>query len=146
MLELRNVTKTFGSFKALDDLSMVVPKGTVYGLVGPNGAGKSTLLRCLSGVSRPDSGMILIDGQPIYENAALKARIAYIPDDLYYFTSASLLDMKRFYQGFYPTFDPVLFDRLGEISGSDWTAADAGVWYFLHVLCAKGSKPFFGLP
>ena len=51
MLELTNVTKTFGDFKALDNLSMTVPKGAVYGLVGPNGAGKSTAIRNITGVS-----------------------------------------------------------------------------------------------
>ena len=66
MLEIRNLTKTFGDFKALDDLSMTVPKGTVYGLVGPNGAGKSTVIRCMVGVYRPDCGSITMDGQFVY--------------------------------------------------------------------------------
>ena len=80
MLEMKNVTKTFGNFTALDDLSMTVPKGTVYGLVGPNGAGKSTAIRHMTGVYRPDSGTITMEGLPIYENPALKERIASIPD------------------------------------------------------------------
>ena len=62
MLELKNVTKTFGTLKALDDLTMTVPKGAVYGLVGPNGAGKSTAIRHVLGVYRPDSGSITLDG------------------------------------------------------------------------------------
>ena len=115
MIDIQQVSKLYGGARALDGLSLHVPRGAVYGLVGPNGAGKSTLLRCLSGVSRPDSGTILIDGQPVFENPDLKARIAYIPDDLYYFTSASLLDMKKFYQGFFPTFDEVLFKKLADI-------------------------------
>jgi len=115
MIDIQNVHKGYGGTQALDGLSLHVPRGAVYGLVGPNGAGKSTLLRCLSGVSRPDSGVILVDGQPVYENPGLKARIAYIPDDLYFFTSASLLDMKRFYQGFFPTFDQELFQKLADI-------------------------------
>ena len=115
MIDIQQVSKLYGGARALDGLSLHVPRGAVYGLVGPNGAGKSTLLRCLSGVSRPDSGTILIDGQPVFENPDLKARIAYIPDDLYYFTSASLLDMKKFYQGFFPTFDEELFKKLAEI-------------------------------
>ena len=61
MLTLKNITKTFGDFKALDNLTMTVPKGAVYGLVGPNGAGKSTAIRHLTGVYRPDSGEVLLD-------------------------------------------------------------------------------------
>ena len=115
MIHVQNVTKGYDGHLALNGLSLRVPRGAVYGLVGPNGAGKSTLLRCLSGVSQPDEGVILVDNQPIWENPALKARMAYIPDDLYYFTSANLLDMKTFYKGFYPSFDENLFKKLGEI-------------------------------
>ena len=85
MLTLNNITKTFGKFKALDDLSMHIPKGAVYGLVGPNGAGKSTAIRCALGVYRPDSGTVTLDGQPVFENPEAKIRIASIPDDIFYF-------------------------------------------------------------
>ena len=115
MLELKNITKTFGSFKALDDLTMTVPKGSVYGLVGPNGAGKSTAIRHALGVYRPDSGTVLMDGQPVYENPEIKARINSIPDDIFYFASANLEDMHRYYRGIYPTFDDTLFVRLYEV-------------------------------
>ena len=115
MLELKNITKTFGSFKALDDLSMTIPKGAVYGLVGPNGAGKSTAIRHITGVYRPDAGQITMDGQPIYENSDIKTRIGYIPDDIFYFPSATLEDMRQFYKGIYPQFDDRLFDRLFEV-------------------------------
>jgi len=115
MLEMKNVTKTFGSFKALDDLTMTVPKGTVYGLVGPNGAGKSTAIRHLTGVYRPDSGEITMEGAPIYENPTLKVRIGYIPDDIFYFPSASLDEMHKYYKGLYPKFDEDLYRRLYEI-------------------------------
>ena len=115
MLELKQITKTFGDFKALDDLSMTVPKGTVYGLVGPNGAGKSTAIRCMVGVYRPDGGSITINGEIVYENPDLKARIGYIPDDIFYFPAATLEEMRRFYKGLYPDFDDDLFERLYEI-------------------------------
>ena len=110
-----HVTKSFGSFKALDDLSMHVPRGTVYGLVGPNGAGKSTAIRHLTGVYRPDKGEITMDGQPVYENAALKERIGYIPDDIFYFPSATLEEMRRFYRKVYPKFDDKLFEELYDV-------------------------------
>ena len=112
MLELKNVTKTFGNFKALDNLTMTVPRGSVYGLVGPNGAGKSTAIRHLTGIYVPDSGEITMEGQPIYENPAVKARIGYIPDEIFYFPSATLEDMRKFYAGLYPDFDQDLFERL----------------------------------
>ncbi|MBR4290714.1 MAG: ABC transporter ATP-binding protein [Oscillospiraceae bacterium] len=115
MLELRNITKTFGDFKALDNLTMTVPKGTVYGLVGPNGAGKSTAIRCMVGVYRPDCGSVTMNGEPVYENPALKARIGYIPDDIFYFPASTLEEMRRYYKGIYPDFDDALFERLYEI-------------------------------
>ena len=115
MLQIKNVTKTFGQFKALDNLSMTVPKGTVYGLVGPNGAGKSTAIRLLTGVYTPDEGQLTMDGQDVYENVAVKERIGYIPDEIFYFPSATLEDMRKFYKGLYSKFDDALFDRLYEI-------------------------------
>ena len=115
MLQMTNVTKTFGTFKALDDLSMTVPKGAVYGLVGPNGAGKSTAIRLLTGVYRPDSGRISMEGLPVYENPVIKDRIGYIPDDIFYFPAATLEDMRKYYRGIYPQFDDELFGRLYEV-------------------------------
>lgn len=114
MIEVKNVVKTFDGFRALDGLNLTVPTGAVYGLVGPNGAGKSTIIRHLTGIYRQDSGEITLDGAPIYENPENKAKIAYIPDDVFYFNSASIRDMKRFYQGLYPTFSTERFEKLRE--------------------------------
>ncbi|MGN0484539.1 MAG: ABC transporter ATP-binding protein [Lachnospiraceae bacterium] len=114
MIQVEHVTKKFGTFQALDDLSLHVKKGAVYGLVGPNGAGKSTLIHHITGVYKPDTGKIFIDQEPVWENPHAKERFAYIPDDLFYFHQANTLEMKRFYQGMYPTFDEKLFDRLSE--------------------------------
>ena len=115
MLELKNVTKTFGKCKALDDLTMTVPKGCVYGLVGPNGAGKSTAIRLMTGIYRPDSGEITLEGMPVYENPVNKVRMGYIPDDIFYFPSASMDEMKSFYKGIYPKFDEELYEKLFEV-------------------------------
>ena len=114
MLEMKNVTKTFGKFKALDDLSMTVPKGSVYGLVGPNGAGKYTAIRLMTGIYRPDSGSITLEGMPVYENPVNKVRMGYIPDDIFYFPSASMEEMKSFYKGIYSQFDEELYKKLFE--------------------------------
>ena len=115
MIRMNNVTKTFGSFTALDGLTLTVPKGAVYGLVGPNGAGKSTAIRHMTGVYRPDSGSITIDGEGVYENTAVKGRLGYIPDDIFYYSTSDLEDMKRFYRGLYPQFDEKLFEKLKEV-------------------------------
>ena len=114
MIEVKNVVKSFDGFYALNGLTMTVPKGAIYGLVGPNGAGKSTILRHLCGAYRPDSGTLLLEGEPIYENPAVKTRMAVIPDELFYFGSASTRDMMKFYRGMYPQFDMERYNRLRE--------------------------------
>lgn len=114
MIEVSHVVKSFGAFHALDDLTMTVPTGSIYGLVGPNGAGKSTLLRHLCGTYRQDSGVLTLDGESIYENPAVKSKLFSIPDDLYYFGSASTFEMAKFYAGFYPKFDWDRYERLRE--------------------------------
>jgi len=114
MIKVSNVTKRFHDFLALSDLNMHVKKGAIYGLVGPNGAGKSTIIRHITGVYRPDAGSILIQDQPIYENAEMKGKISYIPDDIFYFMQADTMEMKRFYSGIYPKFNNELFEKLRE--------------------------------
>ena len=115
MLEAKNVTKSFGAFTALKDLTLTVPQGAVYGLVGPNGAGKSTAIRILTGIYQPDTGNVTLEGLPIWENPAVKHTIGYIPDDIFYYPSATLEEMAKFYQGLYPQFDRDLFNRLYEV-------------------------------
>ena len=115
MIEVRNVIKEFDGFRALDDPTMKVPTGSVYGLVGPNGAGKSTIIRHLTGIYLQDSGEITVDGAKIFENPAVKSRIAYIPDDIFYFSNSSIREMMDFYRSIYPTFDEARFKKLGEI-------------------------------
>ncbi len=115
MIEVKNTVKRFGEFAALDGVSLTVPAGSVYGLVGPNGAGKSTLIRCLTGIYQADEGTLSIDGQPVWENGALKSRVAAIPDDWYYFPQATIRDMCRFYRGFYPRFSMERYEKLKEV-------------------------------
>ncbi|MGI5936877.1 MAG: ABC transporter ATP-binding protein [Oscillospiraceae bacterium] len=115
MIQVKDVVKTFDGFRALDGLSIHVPRGAIYGLVGPNGAGKTTIIRHITGIYRQDSGQVLVDGSPVYENPAVKSRIAYIPDDIYYFLQASIRDMMKFYKGMFPRFDQGRFEKLREV-------------------------------
>ena len=119
MIEVKNVVKRFDGFTALDGASLSVPTGSVYGLVGPNGAGKSTIIRHLTGIYRQDEGTVTIGGEDVWENAGLKARVAAIPDDWYYFLQSTVRDMMRFYKGFYPRFSMERYEKLKEVFSID---------------------------
>lgn len=112
MVEVKNAVKLFDGYRALDGLDMTIPKGSVYGLVGPNGAGKTTIIKHLAGIYRQDEGQVNIAGEPVYENPAIKAKIAYVPDEIYFFPTASIRDMQRFYKSIYPGFDMDRYIRL----------------------------------
>ena len=115
MIEVRDLVKTFDGFAALRGATLTVPKGAVYGLVGPNGAGKSTLLRHITGVFRQDSGEVLVNGVPVYENRHVKENIVSIPDDWFYYNQSTIREMAALYAGLYPRFDWERFERLREL-------------------------------
>ena len=115
MLEAKEVVKSFDGFRALDSATLTVPKGTVYGLVGPNGAGKSTIIRHFTGVYRPDSVQLLLEGAPIWENTDAKRRMVVIPDDWYYFPQASIAEMAKLYAGAYPSFSWERYEKMKQV-------------------------------
>lgn len=114
MITTSNLTKKFDGVTALEDVTCKIQNGCIYGMVGSNGAGKSTFLRVLSGVYKADKGEALLDGEPIFENPAAKAKIAYVPDELYYLPAANLKRMGQMYAALYPGFDRQAFDRLAK--------------------------------
>ena len=128
MIQAQHVTKTFCSASqpdahiALNDLSCTIPGGCIYGLVGSNGAGKSTFLRLLSGVYRPDSGSIEIDGLPVWENPEAKNKIFYVPDDLYFLPQTNMNKMAHYYNALYSKFNRERFDNLTQTFGLNPTA------------------------
>ena len=113
MIEIRSLVKSFDGFRALDGLNLTVPDGAVYGLCGSNGAGKSTAIRHLAGILRQESGDVLIDGREVFENPELKGRIAYIPDEVFFYTQATIHDMMKLYQDVFPHFSKERFEKLG---------------------------------
>ncbi len=113
MIEIRSLVKSFDGFRALDGLDLTVPDGAVYGLCGSNGAGKSTAIRHLAGILRQDSGEVLIGGKEVFENPELKGRIAYIPDEVFFYTQATIYDMMKLYQDVFPHFSKERFEKLG---------------------------------
>ncbi len=119
MIQTTNLTKRFDDFTALSDITCTIPDGCVYGMVGSNGAGKSTFLRTVTGVYRPDGGQVTVDGQAVYENPAVKQKIAYVPDTLYFLGASSMNRMAKLYRAVYPRFDDERFKKLTATFGLD---------------------------
>ena len=119
MIEVKNLSKSFDSIKAIDHINAKIEDGHVFGLIGTNGAGKSTFMRMLSGVLKPEEGEILVDGEPVYDNPAVKEKIYYSSDDQYYFRSGTPVDMLKLYQTCYPSFDGAKWKSLMEKFGLD---------------------------
>lgn len=115
MIAFEKVTKRFEDTVALSDISMEIPKGTIYGLVGPNGSGKSTLLRIVAGIYQADNGSFSIGGEPVFEHPAQKQKVFLVADEPYFINQYSLLEMKNFYQRFYSRFDEERFSSLMEM-------------------------------
>ena len=101
MIELLELEKSFDNIKAVNRVSLNVSDGEVFGLLGTNGAGKSTLLRILSGVIKPDAGIVLVDNRPVYDNPDVKKNIFYISDDQYFLPNSTPEEMADYYEGIY---------------------------------------------
>ena len=115
MIRVEDLTKSFDGYKVLDELSLNVEKGSIYGLIGPNGAGKTTLLNHINGVLTPDGGKIFIDSKPSFENTEVKERVLSIADDWFYFASYSIYQMSKFYQEMYPSFSRERYEEIKNI-------------------------------
>ncbi len=117
MISVNNVTKKFGSFIAIENLSFSVDKGSIYGLVGYNGAGKTTLLKTVAGVYKADGGEVTVDGINIFNSEITRQKMFYVPDDIYFEPFASIEKMAKFYNGYYPDFSFETLDKLCGIFG-----------------------------
>ena len=110
MLEIKDVTKKYLRRTALDGVSLDLDAGKTVLLLGPNGSGKTTLMKLIAGLSRPTSGEIRFDGEPI--GAATKARIAYMPTENYFYHYMTVRDIGKYYADFFADFDPARYDRI----------------------------------
>ena len=115
MIQVKNVSKYFDDFKVLDDFSLNVKKGTIYGLVGPNGAGKTTIINHINGVLKPDGGEIYIDGEKVYENNRIKESVLSIADDWFYYSTYTIKQMAHFYRDIYPSFNIERYEAIKDI-------------------------------
>lgn len=112
MIKVENLTKTFDKTRALDSVTCSVNDGCIYGMIGSNGAGKSTFLRVLSGVYKPDSGKVEVDGEALWNNPKAKGRIMFVPDDLYFVAGSNMNRMAALYSSVFPRFDKKRFGEL----------------------------------
>ena len=119
MIKVNNITKYFDSFKALDNLTMNVKKGTIYGLVGPNGAGKTTIINHITGMLRANSGDVTIDGEPVYENEKIKQRLLSISDDWFYYSTYTVKQMASFYKSIYKNFNDERYETIKKLLNID---------------------------
>lgn len=119
MIKVHQLSKSFDGFLALNHLTMHVEKGNVYGLVGPNGAGKTTVIKHITGVLRQDSGKVLVKGEPVFDNVGVKDGLVYIPDDVFFFHSYTVRDMKKYYARIYPRWNEARYNHLKDVFGID---------------------------
>ncbi len=119
MISIKNVTKRFGSFTAIENLSFEVKNGSIYGLVGYNGAGKTTLLKTVAGVYKADEGSVTVDGTDVYNSEEIRQELFYVPDDIYFEPFSSIEKMAKFYSGYYPNFSFETLEKLCGVFGLD---------------------------
>ena len=112
MIEAAGLTKNFDDIKAVDNVSLKIEEGKVFGLIGTNGAGKSTFLRMAAGVLKQDAGSLTVDGEEVFENPLVKRKFFYIPDELYFFSNSTPDEMALFYSRIYPTYDMQRYEKL----------------------------------
>lgn len=115
MIEIRNLSKSYGKKKVLDKLNCNIKTGSIYGLIGANGAGKSTLLRIINDVFKRDEGTVLVNEEEVENNQELKQKLVFIPDDLFFYPSYTLKDMGKFYSEMYKKFDMKYLEELAGI-------------------------------
>ncbi|PYG87251.1 ABC-2 type transport system ATP-binding protein [Ruminiclostridium sufflavum DSM 19573] len=115
MIDVKSLSKSYGDFKALDELDIHINQGSVYGLLGPNGSGKTTLIKHLAGIYKNESGTIAIDDKTVFDNPETKAEIVYISDDLFYFSQYNIKEMADFYSSMYPTWSWDRFNTLRQV-------------------------------
>ena len=115
MIEIKNVSKTYGDVKSLENINSTIAAGSIYGLIGSNGSGKSTLLRIMSGIMRGDEGQIDYDGESVFENPDVKKSFVFLSDEQYFLPGSTLDEMAGIYASFYPNFSREKYHELAKL-------------------------------
>lgn len=121
MIEIKDLSLSFrGGFldaedensKALDNLSLEIPEGCIYGFLGSNGAGKSTLMRLMCGIYRPDEGIVKIDGEDVFNNPSAKSKIFFVNDETVQYSAFTVKELGKYYKNHYDNFSDETYERL----------------------------------
>src|SRR6476619_3760862 len=116
MISLRQLTKRYGAFTAVNGINLEVPKGELFGFLGPNGAGKTTTLRMIAGILRPTSGSVEVGGVDIVANPiAAKSKLGFIPDRPFIYEKLTGAEFLRFVAGLYDQDGPAVEHRAREL-------------------------------
>ncbi|QGH34320.1 ATP-binding cassette domain-containing protein [Gracilibacillus salitolerans] len=119
MIQVQNVVKKFDKDFVLNDVSLKIQKGSIYGLLGSNGAGKTTLLKTIAGIIKQNEGAVEIERKPVFENVALKERLVFIPDSLFFFSHYTVKQMANFYMDIYPKWNQKRFEQMQQLLDLD---------------------------
>ncbi len=119
MIKINGITKNFDKVRSLNDVSLCIENGSIFGLIGSNGSGKSTLIRIMTGIYLPDAGEVFYDGEPVWENTLVKRDIVYLSDDQYFIPHSTIADMKQMYKSVYPGFSDERYNELLTVFGLD---------------------------
>lgn len=145
MIEIKNVTKRFGDFTAVEEISFKVEESSIYGLVGYNGAGKTTLLKACAGIYKPEGGAVLVNGANVYDNGLVRSEMFFVPDDMFFIRGANLEKMRKFYKGYFPNFSDKVYNNMVEAMGLDpkksINSFSKGMQRQAEVILALASRP-----
>ncbi|MFD2655959.1 ABC transporter ATP-binding protein [Gracilibacillus thailandensis] len=112
MIQVQNVVKKYEKDYVLNDVSLKIQRGSIYGLLGSNGAGKTTLLKTIAGIIKQNEGAVELERKPVFENVGLKERMIFIPDSLFFFSHYTVAQMATFYMNVYPNWNQKRFDQM----------------------------------
>jgi len=116
MIRLENLSKLYGSFVAVDDISLTVPPGQLFGFLGPNGAGKTTTFRLIAGILRPSGGRVFIGPDDVHQNPiAAKQHLGFIPDRPFVYEKLTGAEFLRFVAGLYGQEGETIDRRIAEL-------------------------------
>ena len=115
MIQAQDVSKSYESNPVIKNINLELKQGSIYGLIGANGAGKTTLIKTLCGIYAPDTGHVRLHDKDVYKDSDIRRNIAYVPDNIAFYNTFTVKDMKDFYKNIYNNWDEERYKTLREV-------------------------------